>query len=227
MMQTAEERVRFAIQFIQLDFDRLRAGDWLNLREDLKSFLFPEGLFSGFQIFPEDMPEEHSVDAIQVLRHDVRELLEAVVMCGEDRTNGEDEDEPVPRLAFPSPQLSVRPGFLLFPEQRPEHLILIWNGPFRDAFLMQLIMSVTQLPLDTLRRCPECGTIFYRVRKQQYCSRPCVHRANMRTWRQSDAGKEYERERSHTRYKDRVQQRLGTNVTVGRRPRPRKPQAED
>jgi hypothetical protein len=226
-MQTAEERVKFAIQFMQLDFDRLRAGDWLNLREDLKNFLFPEGVLRGFHFFSEDLPEDHSVDAIQVLRHDVREILNAVVMCGEDSTHKEDEDEPVPRIVFPSPQLSVRPGFIQFPEQRSGHLILTWNGAFRDTFLMQLIMSLSQLPVNTLRRCPECETIFYRVRKQQYCSRPCVHRANMRTWRQSNAGKEYERERSHTRYKDRVEQQLGTNVRVGRRPRLRKPQAED
>lgn len=226
-MQTAEERVKFAVQFIQMDLDRLRAGDWLNLQEDLKSFLFPEGVRRGWQIYPKDLPEEHSVDAIHVLRRDVEEILEVVVMFREKSTNEENEDGPVPKLAFLSPQLSIRPALLLFPEQRPERLIILWDGLFRDAFLMQLIMSLMQLPLDTLRRCLECKKIFYRVRKQQYCTRPCVHRANMRAWRQSDAGKEYERERSHTRYKDRVQERLGANISVRRQPRSRKQRAED
>jgi hypothetical protein len=226
-MQTAEERVKFAIQFIQLDFDRLRPGDWLNLREDLMNFLFPEGALAQMHIYPPDLPEEHSVAAIQLLRQDVTAILDAVVMCGEDFPPDKYEDGPVPRLVSPSPQLSVRPTFVLFPEQRPGQLILTWLGPFRDAFLMQLITSLIQLPLDTLRRCPECGMIFFRVRKQEYCKRQCVHRANIRKWRQTDAGKKYERERSHTRYKDRVQESLGANVSVRRRPRSRKQQAED
>jgi hypothetical protein len=233
VIQTAEERVKFAIEFMQLDLERMRTGDWLNLQEDLQNFLFPEGIRCGFHIIPEDLLKEHSVDAIQVLRRDVEEILNLVAMFTEKSPNEEnegnknDEDGPVPELGFLSPQLSVRPVLILFPDQRPEHPIVFWLGNFHDTFLMQLITSLAQLPLDTLRRCPECGTIFYRVRKQQYCSRPCVHRANIRTWRQSDAGREYERERSHTRYKDRVQQQLGPKVSVGRRPRSRKQRAED
>ena len=225
-MQTAEERVKFAIQFMQMDLDRLRPGDWLNLREDLGNFLFPEGALAQMHIYPPDLPEEHSVDAIQLLRQDVTAILDAIVMCGEDYPPDEYEDGPVPRLVSPSPQLSVSPMFILFPEQRPGQLILTWLGPFRDAFLMQLIMSLTQLPLDTLRRCPECGTIFFRVRKQEYCKRQCVHRANIRKWRQTEGGKKYERTRSHSRYKANVQQQLGANVSVGRRPRSGKPNAE-
>ena len=38
-MQTDERRLRFALHFIDMDFDALRPGDWLNLREDLQTFL--------------------------------------------------------------------------------------------------------------------------------------------------------------------------------------------
>ena len=33
-----------------------------------------------------------------------------------------------------------------------------------------------------IARCPECDGLFYRVRKQKYCNRPCVAKANWRAY---------------------------------------------
>jgi hypothetical protein len=39
-MLFAAERLKFAVQFAPLDLDRLRPGDWMNLRDDLGQFIF-------------------------------------------------------------------------------------------------------------------------------------------------------------------------------------------
>jgi endogenous inhibitor of DNA gyrase (YacG/DUF329 family) len=70
-----------------------------------------------------------------------------------------------------------------------------------------------------VRRCPECQTVFYRVRKQQYCSRRCTNRANMRQWRQTEKGKTRESDLNHRRYQSRVKRTGSPKVKVARRPR--------
>jgi hypothetical protein len=57
-------------------------------------------------------------------------------------------------------------------------------GPARDVFLWHLFVLLQQEPLDRIRRCPECATIFYRVKKQAYCSRTCGNRVTQRRWRE-------------------------------------------
>ena len=84
-------------------------------------------------------------------------------------------------------------------------------------FLWILSHLLEQGPTDAIRQCPECETIFYRVRKQQYCTRRCVARASMRKWRQTETGKRYERSRGRARYEARVRQVHGKNVKVNTR----------
>jgi hypothetical protein len=222
-MQTAEERLKFAVRFIQMDITHLRAGDRLNLNEDLLTFLFPDtatdpfaGALEDSAAFPHNDPSQLSANDLVTLQREVLEVLLGVVKLRERPKR----DEPASALVFLNlnSQLQVTPGLAVHSRHGDTRVSTFFVGPFRDAFLMQLIMSLIQLPLDTLRACPECGTIFYRVRKQRYCSRRCTNRANMRAWRQSVHGKARESDLNHSRYHARVKRTISPKATVARRP---------
>lgn len=63
--------------------------------------------------------------------------------------------------------------------------LLSIRGSTRDVTIMRLSFLAI-LHDETIRRCPEpqCGRLFYRVRRQLYCSRQCVARANKRAERE-------------------------------------------
>jgi hypothetical protein len=216
-MQTAAERLKFAISFAQLDLDRLRPGDWLNLRDDLTTFLGlqvgrrrPVADTGGVLVAGLDgpQPEDLSIDDFRRLQAEVRSIL--------------------------AEQVDVQPTgehIASFRAIQAEYAVLPWaiyiRGPVHDMTLLTLMHLLFRQPTAPIRRCPECQTIFYRVRKQRYCSRPCVHRTAVRKWRQTEAGQQYERRRGRARYEAGVKRRVGSGVTVGTRPRSRKKNAEE
>jgi hypothetical protein len=226
-MQTAKERLEFAIRFAQGDLDQLRPGDWLNLRDDLEAFLgkhlLDQHLSQEDPAAPlaalEDVvgtpteapyPEEYGVDNFRVLQQETK--------CTLSRMLDKREGVHVPS----SPVLiSVRCDLLNFgyvPSLAGRNMLEV-SGTTQDTFLMVLYVLLSREPTDRILRCPECPTIFYRVRKQQYCSRPCVHRAAARKWRRTEKGQQYERQRSRTRYEARVKRTHGNRVKINRRAR--------
>jgi len=68
-----------------------------------------------------------------------------------------------------------------------EGRVTIDGGQFRfqgtplEAFRMQLAWHLESPAGQRVRKCPECGRFFLRVRRQIYCSSRCTDRA---TWRQ-------------------------------------------
>jgi hypothetical protein len=186
-MTRAEHLLQFAVRFAQTNLDRLRAGDWLNLKEDLGHFLLPpiegDGNFRRMQAFPHERPEALSAEDIRALQLDLTEVLGCVAELNDQRPD-HPTDEPVPCLLGFRPRLSLIPGLVVVPDRRAAHVTPFFIGPSQDAILMQVIWALTQVPLDTVRRCPECGTIFYRVRHQRFCSSTCRNRVNTRHFRE-------------------------------------------
>jgi hypothetical protein len=193
---TQEDRLQFAVRFAQMDLDTLRAGDWLNLREDFLGFLMmpmhlthaqpystklvtsivsPEASPEIFQplislgmvgIIPEECPsaEAFSEDDFRALQADVRDWFSSLT-------------HPLSTGWLP-PAIPMQARVALTEGALQVH------APVRDLFLWHLFLLVLQEPLDRIRRCPECGTIFYRVKKQAYCSRKCGNRVTQRRWRE-------------------------------------------
>jgi hypothetical protein len=237
-MLFSAERLKFAVQFAQLDMDKLRPGDWMNLRDDLEQFIYgsherrtqaSEELAKLVKRSPHDreliarevfrrtreihhleppQPHEYPEDAFRTLQEDVRSLVRGLVGSRDRRGN-----------AILPVTVAVHLAIIVVPriDGEPERRILTPIGPTRDVFLWILSHLLEQGPTDAIRQCLECDTIFYRVRKQQYCSRRCVMRANMRKWRQTETGKQYERERGRARYEARVKRVHGKNVKVNTR----------
>ena len=59
---------------------------------------------------------------------------------------------------------------------------LLAHGGTRDVAIFAAVMLLTKPDRPPIGICPEddCGRLFVRVRRQQYCSRRCVNRANAR-----------------------------------------------
>ncbi len=191
---TVSERLQIALRFAQADLDTLRPGHWLNLRDDLAVFLdckagqqsqYPAvgGIMAGPDVHPE--AGAYSEEAIRELQKEMRRLLQGAV----DRT-------PLEAAAVPIQGLFS----IMFSSQGTEKRIVAY-GPTPDMVLATLLFLLDPEHLDHLKRCPECGVIFYRIAKQQYCSRPCTNRANIRNWRQREGVKQRELEEAHRRYK--------------------------
>jgi hypothetical protein len=210
-----------------MDLDRLRPGDWLNLRDDLEAFLgrhrldrlvsqedpaAPLAALGDIVGTPTEppYPEEYGVDDFRVLQQETKCTLSRML----------DKREGVPVASSPV-LIPVRCDLLNFgfvPSLAGRNMLEV-SGTTRDTFLMVLYVRLSREPTDRILRCPECQTIFYRVRKQRYCSRPCVHRAAARKWRRTEKGQHYERQRSRTRYEARVKRIHGHRVKINRRAR--------
>jgi len=210
-MSRAEHLLQFAVRFARMNIDQLRSGDVLNLQEDIWHFLFPTGNLEDSSAFPEQAPDEISVDDIKMLQHEVKDILN-IVVDREERASylPGPGPGPDPVLLFFSPQLSVKTGLAVFPAHASDHVAPIFSGPIRDAVLMQLLIALMQISsLDTLRRCPECQNIFYRVRHQRFCSPTCRNRANTRHFREV-----HNREQLDRQADQRMEQKHRTATTV-------------
>jgi hypothetical protein len=67
----------------------------------------------------------------------------------------------------------------------PAKTLLLASGPTDVMTLFVLHYLASCEPANRLLRCPECGKIFYRIRKQTYCSRACTNRVLFRRWQHS------------------------------------------
>lgn len=185
-MKTAEDRLRFAVGFAQLDLDHVRPGDWLNLREDLGAFLSPGVGGTLHEVggiiatplkppLPKEMPEAD----FKALQAEVRVLLGGIA---DHQASARKTQGPIGGALSTFP-VDVRYTILPLARLDPPRAILSAHGATRDVTLLVLIHILAQSDLSPIRRCPEDGRLFYRVRRQEYCSRACVNRANKRTWR--------------------------------------------
>jgi hypothetical protein len=174
------QRLRFAVQFAQMDLDTLRPGDWLNLQWNLRDFLNPihnDFAPGGLYVSPDDppAPEAYSREDFRALQVETLNILEMVL---DGRKEG---------VVWKCPSVQIRFAVapLLDPPAGKEgRHFLMAEGTTRDMFLLRLWTLLGASDTAGLLRCPECGTIFFRRKNQEYCSRACVNRVTQRRWRE-------------------------------------------
>jgi hypothetical protein len=229
-MLPIKDRLPFAIRFANLELEELRRGDWFNLFDDVRDFLgfrtgrtLDEASQQARRVGVSPWPVSGSFtaklnpDMIRTLQADVRQMLNGLMDLQEDLDAKQRGPQPEREARPQVPEIHVR-YWLYWQRDQDEDAALFQDGSLRDLFLSTLVFLLAQ-DVAHVRRCPECQTIFYRVRKQQYCTRRCTNRANMREWRQTAKGKELESDLNHERYKARVSRKTGPNAKVARRPR--------
>jgi hypothetical protein len=186
LMALRIERLHFAVRFAQTDLATLRAGDWLNLREDFLAFLGqaggrgkpPKVLMISDKgglvtcAWEEPFPWEFSEQDFHALQADVNTILRAAA--------GDNMGEQPPIIGIKT-ELRVQPTDGRA-SPRGGYITNIF-GPTRDMFLFILLDVLRHEPPDRILRCPECQTLFVRAYTQVYCSRRCTNRASIRNWR--------------------------------------------
>ena len=177
---TDMQRLRFLVRFAQIELETLRAGDWLNLQEELRDCLLPlkESFHpGGLYVVPTDppLPEEYSRADFRKLQGEIREILTMVIDSRADNRIWRRIPIHV-RLAAPQ---------VPWPKdgQRGRHILLA-QGTVRDVVLLVLWTLLGKTNTAHLVRCPECETIFFQRTNQDYCSRTCVNRVSQRRWRE-------------------------------------------
>jgi hypothetical protein len=175
VMETPEERLKFVVQFAGMDLDHLRDGDWLNLREDLQTFVSVDQF-----IIEGPSPHEYTVDEIRALQQELQQVLGDLVAKREPSGNHWPLTQYTKLIDLKDLALGVTP---LDPLGMPGHNMLRAQAPARNVFFLHLFLLLCQQPTGRILRCPECGTIFFRVKGQRYCTRRCVNRVNQRDMR--------------------------------------------
>lgn len=171
-----EARLRLAVDFANTDLDELRPGDWMNLRDDLRAFFgFGRKPGTATPYAPKDMggivamARIHSgaleEPELRELQRVARETFAAVLHRG------------------------GKPSYL--PYDLPGKWMLFGGTLGVRGTPVQVLESVLLFALTQsregrqIRVCPEDGKLFFRVRRQRYCSRQCVDRANKRAQRKA------------------------------------------
>jgi hypothetical protein len=187
---TNADRLQFAVRFAEMNLDALRPGDWLNLHEDFLNFLMLKSPVwlrdEGRVIMADDNGTLVATD--QPIAHlGVSGILEWYPTPGaftEEDFRDLQKDVRALLYSFADSQGIATAG----PEIRASYIFrpygLVAKGPPHHVFLAELLSLLQQEPRDRLLHCPECNAIFYRIRKQAFCSRVCANRVTTRRFRE-------------------------------------------
>ena len=165
---TVEDQSRFAVGFAFDNLNSYREGDWLNLRAELQEFL-DYGFLRHSSFYPMTPPKDMTEKQLRNLQNEMREVLEFFVE--KESGSGVREGRPI-RIKL---DYTVTPkGFSAM-------------GSVRDCTLAQLMEILKCSDTKPVMRCPQCQKIFYRKRKQLFCSTTCTNREMAQRKRRRDA----------------------------------------
>lgn len=229
-MWSAKDRLKFAVRFANLDLTSQRAGDWLNLKDDLENFfgfgsagkeikLVELGGVLATPLEP-PFPQEYTERDFADLQKDVRIIFQPVARrpIKWPQTAGERvSTETQQSSAFE--HVTVKVGLFPFRLYDSDDCLLMARGSTRDTFLFTLAAILTSKPVGQIKNCPECSSLFFRVRKQVHCSEKCTNRAYMRGYRNDGEIKKNEAEKAHDRYKRKMRSSHGQKTRILRKAR--------
>lgn len=206
---THKDAIRFLVSFGQADLATYREGDLLNLRDDLERFR--KAPVSDAYPFPVSRTGAYPTPLTWYtdLQSWIRKLLTWITQS----PDGDLDPELERGVALKVPVILQ---VVVVPSKGP---IVGFGGDLAFCLRVKATLMLAGESSQLVRRCPECPTIFVRVRKQLYCSRKCTNAANMRAWLLTKQNKAKHRESSQRTYEKAVKRKCGPKVKVQRRPR--------
>jgi hypothetical protein len=204
-MKSDEERIAFVLHFMQTDLAGLREGDWLNLREDMVTFL---GWSPRWRetLTPENVTLFKD-EAARVLQEIARTFAPQKPGDWEARQPrilriGDVATEAIFKLVDRGKRgvaLKVdQVDFLFFDLSEAGRTRLHVGAPLRDAFLFSLLSTLSRLDISYLRQCPACSRLFYAEHgRQMFCTPQCASREGTRRFRAKNQVKENKRGRAN------------------------------
>jgi len=197
----AAEQLKFIVDFANMDLQATREGDWINLQEDFSRFhpaiTRQEPGHTGLFVFvPEKNVELKKYPKLKFvpLQNELKAILFAKFPPAE-KFRMTDEIKITIRYVYGSKNINLAFG---------EH---------RDLFLQRTMDLLENSEISSkIRQCPECEKFFLRVRRQLYCSAPCVDKANKRDWLKTPAGKRYLKKTKKKRRSKKDDDRMDTGA---------------
>lgn len=222
-MNRSQEQLKFVVDLAQKDLTDMRPGDLLNLRDDFQVFFWAK---TGTDIrgpigetitpFEHPLPHEFTLENFVALQKEAYAILSEIVA-------GRDTGMP----SAPMREIKAKLTAFSFHGMK-NRSILQAQGSTRDMFLLRLYLLLGQEPVDRILRCKatDCNRIFYRKRKQEFCSTRCTNRDYMKTYRTEQTSnptlKAIASDENHSRYEKRVE-KAKPGKAVSRRLRKKAP----
>lgn len=223
---TDRERLEFAVEFLNKDVPKMRQkpGDLPNFNYDASHFM---GRNSGDDVptigtlgihVEADSADTFSIEEIEDLQREIRRLLMHAAPQGwtdiESSSPNVSQKVLKPEFAKPMKPITITPG--IWPGFGTEGVgSLYFAGSLRDAFVLQVVLLLTQPGQASVRLCarPDCGQWFVREKRQEYCSRRCSNLIASRKRRDSQTEEQKKQEYGKA-YERRVKKRVGENAKV-------------
>lgn len=189
-MKTDADRVRFAVRFASEPLPQSARG-LDKLRRELAAFLGmtrrggdkePGGFGVEVNAVRPPHPWDYTLAQLFMLQEDARQMIEAAVdgRGGHSTVISDDQEIIADVVGLPTTR-TLRIG-----------------GSVRAGFLLTLAFLLAGTGAPPVLKCPECGRLFVRVRRQKYCRDECTDRA---TWRNYPKEKKQRaRQRQYDKY---------------------------
>jgi len=241
-MKTAQEKIEWALKFVDMDLGLLREGDRLNLVADMALFLEEGNAHLAGQIQDGDVLDEIQGNTSSILRTLAERnspksglalkkgLKERLIVDARHEkmlmTSGTLADHPETYLRISPKDLDGLTFDLSAPNR---YHLTVTATQLRSAFKFALGMALMGVDVSRLRICVAprpreqaiCGKKFFASHgRQEFCSSQCKNRAALQRFRkahQSDEDREKERERSRKNYQRKAEAKSGGKVQQRRK----------
>lgn len=182
----ARDRMAWFLDFLNVDIDLLKQGDYLKLLYDFGEFI--HGEHTSFEMFPllaHFLADKSLLKMSQeVFRQAVVNILEAE---GDARARGNSHTKIIKEYSVPYQVIVAKDRVFKvrdFPVWPP------FDETFRGQLFDALVELFSQFHLSRIRTCqkPDCGKYFYRKRegaKGDFCSNKCRNWGYTTRWRKN------------------------------------------
>ena len=157
---------RLLVELAEFDPEAARPGDWLNYEAGLAMIGVGGNVQLAAGIFQDRPPSGHSPEAfVRAIHPDLRHVVRQFAASGR-----------VEALVL----VPITANVAVVQDERKLRI----TGSSRDTAILRIVLLLASAEAPPIGMCPEDKKLFVRVRRQQYCSRQCVNRVNMRAHRQ-------------------------------------------
>ena len=165
-LKQVDHLYRLLVDFVEFDPETALPGDWLNYQVRLVMLRVGANVQMARHLMvatpqrPSDPEKE-----VRAVHADLRQLVRQYAAGG------------------PPTLIPVSAKIAAFGGETTAGRFLA-EGNVRDITILAVVALLAQADSPPIALCPEDDKLFFRVRRQQYCSRSCVNRANARAYRQ-------------------------------------------
>jgi hypothetical protein len=182
--QRARNVIEFAIDLAQTDLTQLRAGDWLNWREDLAVILREDSKH----------PRNINQDDLAALQPEIRSILEAIARYWSPTATVRERGNALKAMRF---KINNIDSLTVFPDLPGP--MLQAQTPLRDSLLLALAIALGKVQVSYLRQCLSCQRLFLAEHgRQVYCSHKCMQKEGTRRYREHHSKKAKKQQRKQT-----------------------------